>query len=172
MIQPTNCDVDVKERPRIAHRQHQFGRQTACLLLSLLVTAASGCGDSRIISAGNEDHAVTMRLSNSGTSALQCRLMFGHWVERDLGALDPAATIDIQMMQSGRDGALYVERADGQRQMMIENIVCSRTGQWMESFGQVDFAPIRAGRPTSVTAVCASPSDHERVICSTGPIAD
>jgi hypothetical protein len=135
--------------------------------LFLLATALGGCGDFREVSVGSADHPLALRLSNSGTSSLQCRLMFGHWVERDLGVLEPADTIDIQMMQSGRDGALYVMRADGQRQMMIENIVCGRAGQWKKSFGQVDFAPVRAGRSALVTATCASHNVRERVTCST-----
>lgn len=172
MIRPASCDVHPKMSPRMADRLHLVGCQTANLLLFLLAAAVSGCGDFREVPVGSEDHAVTMRLSNSGTSSLQCRLMFGHWVERDLGVLEPADTIDIQMMQSGRDGALYVERADGQRQMMIENIVCGRAGRWMESFGQIDFAPVRAGRPALVTATCASRSDRDRVTCSTSQSAN
>src|SRR5919197_1054710 len=73
-----------------------------------------------------EDHAVALSLINAGTEALHCRVIFGHWVERDLGEFAPGAATSIAMTQSAQHGALYVMRSDGQRRMMIETIQCAR----------------------------------------------
>lgn len=137
--------------------------------LLLIVPILAGCGDFQWNTSKSKDHAVALRLTNIGAAPLQCRLHFGHWVERDLGMLEFEDTVEIAIMQSIADGAFYVVSADGQKQMMIENIVCGRAGDWMASFGQVDLAPLRASRPARVTALCALPMDHERVMCtSTG----
>src|SRR5512134_1351279 len=86
-----------------------------------------------------QDRSATLSLANAGNEPLHCRLIFGHWVERDLGTLAPGAATEVAMTQAARDGALYVLRADGQRKMMIETIQCAQSGDWMETFGQVDF---------------------------------
>ncbi len=72
--------------------------------------------------------------------------MFGHWVDRDLGELPPGGAADLAMTQAAADGALYILRSDGARKMMIETIQCAQSGNWMQSFGQVDFAPVRSRR--------------------------
>jgi hypothetical protein len=112
-----------------------------------------------------QDRPVTLSLANSGTEPLRCRLMFGHWVDRDLGALAPGASTALSMTQAASDGALYVLRADGERKMMIETIQCAQSGDWMESFGQVDFAPIRSRRTQAIEASCAAPVDGGRTTC-------
>jgi hypothetical protein len=112
-----------------------------------------------------EDQTVTMSLTNTGAATLRCHLMFGHWVDRDLGELAPGAVTDLTMTQAAGDGALYVMRADGQRQMMIETIQCALSGRWMESFGQVDFTPIRSLRARTIEASCAAPTGEGRVAC-------
>jgi hypothetical protein len=112
-----------------------------------------------------EDRPVTLSLLNAGTEPLQCRLMFGHWVDRDLGELAPGASTELAMTQATEDGALYVMRADGQRKMMIETIQCAQSGKWMQSFGQVDFAPIRSRRAQTIEASCAAPTGEGRVAC-------
>ena len=111
------------------------------------------------------DHPVSLHLTNTGAEALQCRLMFGHWVDRDLGRLAPGGSVDIAMMQQDRDGALFILRDDGARRMMIETINCGRDGNWMETFGQVDLAPARMARPADIDAACAVPADPGRVVC-------
>jgi hypothetical protein len=111
------------------------------------------------------DRPITLHLTNTGTEPLQCRLMFGHWVDRDLGRLAPGEGVDIAMMQQDTDGALFILRDDGQRRMMIETINCGRDGNWMESFGQVDLAPVRGSRPTRVDATCAAPVGPGRTLC-------
>lgn len=120
--------------------------------------------------SGPKDEPVSLSLTNAGSSPLRCRLMFGHWVDRDLGELAPGAVTDLAMMQAAADGALYVMRADGQRQMMIETIQCALSGRWMESFGQVDFAPIRSLRARAIEASCAAPTGGGRVACRLGRI--
>ncbi len=112
-----------------------------------------------------QDRPVTLSLANAGSEPLRCRLMFGHWVDRDLGALAPGASTRVAMTQAASDGALYVLRADGARKMMIETIQCAQSGDWMTSFGQVDFAPIRSRRAQAIEASCAAPADGGRVAC-------
>jgi hypothetical protein len=112
-----------------------------------------------------QDRPVTLSLANAGSSPLRCRLMFGHWVDRDLGALAPGAATKLDMTQAASDGALYVMRADGERKMMIETIQCAQSGDWMETFGQVDFAPIRSRRAEAIEASCAAPVGGGRTLC-------
>ena len=126
-----------------------------CLSIGLLSSCVSDA----------QDRPVTLALSNAGNEPLRCRLMFGHWVDRDLGALAPGATADIDMTQAARDGALYVLRADGARKMMIETIQCAQSGDWMAHFGQVDFAPIRSRRAAAIEASCAAPVGGGRTLC-------
>lgn len=112
------------------------------------------------------DHPVSLRLTNTGAEPLQCRLMFGHWVDRDLGRLASGESVDIEIMQQDSDGALYILRDDGARRLMIETINCGRDGDWMASFGQVDLAPARAIRTARIAATCAAPAGPGRVICA------
>lgn len=117
-----------------------------------------------------QDRPVTLALKNVGAEPLRCRLMFGHWVDRDLGELAPGAATEIAMTQAAEDGALYILRSDGARRMMIETIQCAQAGDWMQSFGQVDFAPIRSSRARSIEASCAAPAGGGRVACHLGRI--
>ena len=112
-----------------------------------------------------QDRPVTLSLANAGPEPLRCRLMFGHWVDRDLGALAPGAATTVDMTQATGDGALYVMRADGERKMMVETIQCAQSGDWMETFGQVDFAPIRSRRAQAIEASCAAPLGGGRTTC-------
>lgn len=139
-------------------------RRSTTLLLALTLVGAA-CGRSEPPPETSEDRGVALRLSNSGDMPLRCRILFGHWVERDFGELAPGGEVTIEMMQSAEDGALYIPRSDGRRLMMIENIVCARSGDWMASFGQVDLAPLRTKRPVRVTADCAIPAGSARVAC-------
>jgi hypothetical protein len=113
----------------------------------------------------SQDRPVTLALKNAGAEPLRCRLMFGHWVDRDLGELAPDAATEIAMAQAAGDGALYITRSDGARQMMIETIQCAQPGDWMRNFGQVDFAPIRSRRAALVEASCAAPPGGGRTVC-------
>jgi len=117
------------------------------------------------------DRPVTLHLTNSGAEPLQCRLMFGHWVDRDLGRLAPGGSIDIAMTQQNTDGALFILRDDGARRMMIETINCGRGSDWIETFGQVDLAPARIARPARIAATCAAPAGPGRVTCPTVELA-
>ena len=112
-----------------------------------------------------QDRTVTLALANAGQQPLRCRLMFGHWVDRDLGEIVPGSTTELTMTQAAGDGALYVMRADGERKMMIETIQCAQAGDWMRNFGQVDFAPIRSRRARAIEASCAAPVGGGRTIC-------
>ncbi|MGH6893657.1 MAG: hypothetical protein ACREEP_15520 [Dongiaceae bacterium] len=123
---------------------------------------ASSCAPGAV---PTEDRPVSTTLTNGGSESLRCRLMYGHWVDRDLGELKPGASVALAMTQAATDGALYVTRADGQRKMMIETILCGRGGDWMESLGQVDLAPIRSVRARAVAASCAAPRGEGRVAC-------
>ena len=129
------------------------------ILLCLCVGLLSSCASDA------QDRPVTLALANAGTEPLRCRLMFGHWVDRDLGALAPGASTELAMTQAAGDGALYVMRTDGERKMMIETIQCAQSGDWMETFGQVDFAPIRSRRAQAIEASCAAPVGGGRTTC-------
>jgi len=131
-----------------------------CRMIVLLMLAVTACTND--ISA---DRPVTLRLTNSGAETMSCRLMFGHWVDRDLGRLAPAEGVDIAITQQGSDGALFVLRDDGARRMMIETINCGRDGDWLGTFGQVDLAPARAARAAGIDAACAAPNGAGRVVC-------
>jgi hypothetical protein len=131
-------------------------RLSALVLCALVLASCASDAD---------DRPVTMSLANAGTEPLHCRLIFGHWVDRDLGLLAPGASTELVMTQAVEDGALYVMRADGLRKMMIETIQCAQSGEWMQSFGQVDFAPIRSRRARAIEASCVAPTGEGRVAC-------
>jgi hypothetical protein len=137
-------------------------RLLAALLFPCSVSACSGQPAATALS---DDRALHIGLVNSGTQPLHCRLMFGHWVERDLGLIAPGGSLDLAISQAAKDGALFVMRDDGQRRMMIETILCGRDGDWPASVGQVDLAPARGRRPTRLEASCALPQGGGRVIC-------
>ena len=132
----------------------------ASAMLALCAALLSSCAQQP-----TEDQPVTLSLTNAGSSPLRCHLMFGHWVDRDLGELAPGASIPLTMTQAAADGALYVMRSDGQRRMMIETIQCAQPGRWTETVGQLDLAPIRSRRARAIEASCAAPAGKERVAC-------
>jgi hypothetical protein len=115
--------------------------------------------------APSPDPALRIRIANAGTQPLQCRVMFGHWVDRDLG-LVTANEVSIAVQQQPRDGALYVLRDDGRRRMMVENIYCAQPGNWQATVGQMDLAVVRRQRPKDVSVRCALPAAGGRVTCS------
>src|SRR5262245_2051623 len=92
------------------------------LLAVLLLTACAGASE-------NTDPTMLIRISNSRAAPLQCRMMFGHWVDRDLGVATigggTANGIAVTVQQQPQDGALYIMRDDGERRMMVENIFCA-----------------------------------------------
>src|SRR5687767_14192943 len=104
-----------KDDMRGARRKNGLQVVLCALLLSACALDRSG-----------PDRDVAMSLTNEGAEPLRCRPMFGHWVDRDLGELMPGASIALEMKQSSKNGALYITRADGQRQMMIETLHCGR----------------------------------------------
>jgi hypothetical protein len=113
-----------------------------------------------------EDPTVTIQITNARAEPLQCRMMFGHWVDRDLGTVALVGKIAVEVQQQPADGALYVMRDDGQRRMMVENIFCARPDHWQVSVGQVDLATVRAARPSEVWVSCFLPEDGGHVVCS------
>lgn len=125
--------------------------------------ALAGCA-----SASTNDPTVAVSLSNDGVEPMQCRIQFGHWVDRDLGVLAPGGEARFEIQQQPKDGALYVERDDGQRRMMIENIFCHAPDNLQATVGQLDLAPVRAARMREIDAACALPATGH-VQCS--PIA-
>jgi hypothetical protein len=131
------------------------------LLVLALLCGGTACADQPAV----EDRAVRLNLANTGAAALHCRLMFGHWVEQDLGLIASGGSVGLAISQAAGDGALYILRADGQRRMMIETILCGRDGDWMATYGQVDFAPARSAKPARIEASCALPERGGRVAC-------
>lgn len=140
---------------------HRLAR--TILLALLLASCAHDQG-------ADQDQSVTLSLTNAGAQPLRCRVMFGHWVDRDLGALQPGAVTSLAITQAAADGALYVLRSDGARKMMIETIQCAQPGSWMETYGQVDLAPIRSRRVRAIEASCAAPAGEGRVTCRADPV--
>jgi hypothetical protein len=120
--------------------------------VALIALALAGCA-----AASGADPTVTVALRNDGTRPMQCRIQFGHWVDRDLGVLAPGAVARFEVQQQPKDGALYVERADGQRKMMIENIFCHAPDNLQATVGQVNIAPARTARAQEIDAACALP---------------
>jgi hypothetical protein len=110
------------------------------------------------------DPTVMVNLRNDGAKPMQCRIQFGHWVSRDLGVLAPGAGTRFETQQQAKDGALYVERDDGQRKMMIENIFCNALDDLQATVGQVDLSMVRAARVIAVSAACRLPATGH-VIC-------
>jgi hypothetical protein len=111
------------------------------------------------------DRKVRISIGNAGPEPLECRIIFGHWVERDLGVVEKGGGIEVDVLQQKNDGALFVMRADGQRRMMIENIFCARKGDWQATVGQIDLAATRVERPVIVRVTCALPENGGRVAC-------
>jgi hypothetical protein len=135
--------------------------------LPLLAVLLAGCaGDA----AQSNDPEVLIRISNTGAEPLQCRMMFGHWVDRDLGVAmnggGAATGIAVTVQQQLKDGALYIMRNDGERRMMVENIFCARPEDWQATVGQIDLAVLRSARPKEVWVSCALPETGGRVVCA------
>lgn len=137
--------------------------------LSLLLAAAllAACaGEAR----PTADPEVLIRISNARAEPLHCRLIYGHWVERDLGLVaiggGTATGIAVTVRQQPEDGALYVLRDDGQRRMMVENIFCAEENNWQATVGQIDLSVVRQARPREVWVSCALPEDGSRVACA------
>jgi hypothetical protein len=119
--------------------------------------------------AKSDDPHMLIRIINAGTEPLQCRLMFGHWVDRDLGLVTrdngAAGNLFVMLQQQQEDGALYVMRDDGQRRMMVENIFCARPDDWQATVGQIDLASVRTAKPASAWVTCALPESGGKVVC-------
>jgi hypothetical protein len=118
------------------------------------------------------DAPLTIALRNSGAEPLRCQLIFGHWVERSLGEIAPGASIRLDLMRAGEDGGIYVMRPDGERKMMVENVICGRTETWQATLGQVDLAPLRVRAATAALASCAAPAGAGRVACRLDEITE
>lgn len=117
------------------------------------------------------DRPVNLQLTNTGAEALSCKIIYGHWVERELGALAPGTTFDIALRQQASDHALFVNRDDMARRMMIENIVCGRLENWRETTGQIDLTRPRQQSVAYLEATCAAPIGPGRVACDLTDIA-
>jgi hypothetical protein len=115
---------------------------------------------------GGDPH-LAIHIANSGPQPINCKVRFGHWVDRDLGLIAPGGAVSFDAQQQVKDGALYVERSDGQRKMMIETVQCAHDGDWQSSVGQVDLAPARSNRETGIRTDCALRDANSRVVCTT-----
>ena len=147
---------------------HRPGGRRSTWLALLMAASLSGAGCAQKSDrqmGGSADRPVALELTNSGAEALQCSIVFGHWVYRELGILTPSETRDIAVTQAARDGALYIERYDGARQMMIENLTCDRTVDRHDSRGLLDLSPARSTRIRRIAAQCAASDGAGRVTC-------
>lgn len=137
--------------------------------LSILVAVllVVGCAGGEMNAS---DPEVLIRISNAGAEPLQCRVMFGHWVDRDLGIATigggTSTGISVKVQQQPKDGALYIMRGDGARRMMVENIFCARPDDWQATVGQLDLAAMRTARPKEVWVSCTLPPSVGRVVCT------
>jgi hypothetical protein len=118
------------------------------------------------------DAAVTINLANSGSEPLRCQLIYGHWVERPLGEIAPGASVKVELMRAVEDGGLYNMRPDGQKKMMVENVICGRLDGWKESLGQVDLNELRRRAASHVAASCAAPAGAGRIACRLDQISE
>lgn len=137
-------------------QNRRFMYRALTLFLPLLLTACAG--------ATSDVVPVDISLRNVGQTPLACRLMFGHWVDRDLGELQPGAEVAFPVQQQG-DGGLFVMRPDGGARMMIETIQCGIYPDWPASVGQVDFAPARQQKIRAISASCGEPTAGGRIVC-------
>jgi hypothetical protein len=124
-------------------------------------------GDGMLIDPA--DPVVLIGISNAQLEPLQCRVQFGHWVDRDLGTIEmgsnsPLGKVFVKV-QRQKDGALYVMRDDGQRRMMVENIFCARKDHWQATVGQVNLDAVRQSRWNTALVSCAWPEVGGRVVC-------
>ena len=138
-----------------------------CALFLAAALLSAGCAGG---AEKASDPEVLIRISNAGAEPLQCRMMFGHWVDRNLGIAttggDTAAAIAVKVQQQPEDGALYIMRDDGARRMMVENIFCARPDEWQATVGQIDLSVVRTARPKEVWVSCALPPSGGRVVCT------
>lgn len=134
---------------------------TPCWIAAVLAGVAA-CAQAP---SGNPDHGVALRLTNAGSEPMRCSIAFGHWVYRDLGVLIPGATQEVAVIQAARDGALYINRSDGARKMMIENVFCGRTDGTTDGRGQIDLAVARSRRVVAIEAQCAVKADGAVTVC-------
>jgi hypothetical protein len=132
----------------------------AMMLISMALLGACAGATDRLDSA-----PVTISLANHGTEAIDCRLMFGHWVDRDLGTLSPGDVVEMAVEQQPSDGGLFVMRPDGHARMMIETILCGQYPDWPASVGQVDLAPARRQPVAAIAASCGRPPEDGRIAC-------
>jgi hypothetical protein len=127
----------------------------------LAVVLLAGCAGDAV---RPDDPEMLIRITNTGAAPLQCQVRFGHWVDRDLGAVT-ASEVSVTVQQQPKDGALYIMRDDGQRRMMVENIFCAQKDNWQATVGQIDLAVVRRERPKEISVSCALPEAGGRVTC-------
>ena len=117
--------------------------------LALAILALLGGGAAWADEPAADDRALQLSLANAGAVPLHCRLMFGHWVEQDLGLLAPGGSIGLAISQAAHDGALYILRADGQRRMMIEPYSAGATGSERATGRSISPRPAAPGLAAS-----------------------
>ncbi len=123
--------------------------------LAWLLAASPGCAFHSPPAAGHDDVEVTLRLANAGDEPLRCGILFGHWVEQDLGRVPPGGALDIVLRRQSADGGLFVPRAADGRRMMVENLICGPLAGWWERRADVTLLPLRAGKAVHFDATCA-----------------
>lgn len=111
------------------------------------------------------DHHVIFQLTNGGSETLRCKIVYAHWVERDLGLIHSDLTLNIALRQQSADHAFFIYREDMQRRLMIENIVCGHEKDWKDSLGQIDLARLRQKNVTYFDVTCAAVKDARNVLC-------
>lgn len=128
-------------------------QRLAVVLIGALLVLAACTGASE--PTADDEESVVLSLSNAGGEALQCRILFGHWVEQDLGQLAAGSTRDIALRRQHSDGGLFLPRASDGRRMMIENLVCGPLQDWWERRADVPLLPLRASTARQFGTTCA-----------------
>ena len=140
-----------------------------CLAAATMALALAGCAAQR---QDARDAPLAVSLHNDGAVPLRCQLIFGHWVERDLGQIAPGAAVRMDLMRAGEDGGIYVMRPDGKKKMMVENVICGRADNWRATLGRLDFTPLRQRAARAADAHCAAPVDGGRAACAIDKISE
>jgi hypothetical protein len=108
-----------------------------------------------------DDEAVVLSLRNDSGEPLRCRILFGHWVEQDLGHIAPGTERELALRRQRSDGALFLPRDSDGRRMMIENLVCGPSQGWWERRADISLVPLRAGaEPHFVTSCVVTDRVH------------
>ncbi|MGH6720124.1 MAG: hypothetical protein ACREER_12465 [Alphaproteobacteria bacterium] len=97
---------------------------------------------------------VVLAIANTGTAALRCLVVFGHWVTADVPVLAPGATASVAVIRDAADRSLHVRREPDGRAMMVEDIVCDRDAAWGRALRHLRLDVVRLGDGSRYATRC------------------